>query len=367
MSAVFTLHLAQLSALTEAWGAFTSSRSSSLTHLPWLGGPSLLSCSPLTKDRVISRSGGCSRWLKRPLGPSSAHHWPQTQQPRPGSGEPSETSTNLFPSGSRVALKESRRWIDSQPCGTFGFGARVEAIPVCGGEMCLHIELQGFWGGGGVAAVNTKMSLRVVFKPGLKRTLLSFLSQRPEQRFPSALLSRGLTLAAQDNSRNGIPLPHVPGHDVPQRVGKAKHTLAPDSPMSVTIPSPGRQPPGPHFRDISCSRTLVRRPGKIYLDQHTDLGAHWSSWPWQAHHPQVTFFTLWESEEGGKKDLQWHFLEKLNQKRHGQDQDGTGDIGAGLWTWGPQIFPCWLPGAQDYRLHTSFWYLTWNIEWNCPR
>ena len=135
-------------------------------------------------------------------------------------------------------------------------------------------------GVGEVAAVSRKMSLRVVFTPGLNRTLL-FLTptlKGPNKRFPSALLSRGLTLIVQENSRNGLLLPRVPGHaPPPTRASKHKHSLAPASPTSVIIPSPGRQSPSPHFIDTSCSRALIRRPGTICLDQHTDLGAHWSS------------------------------------------------------------------------------------------
>lgn len=63
----------------------------------------------------------------------------------------------------------------------------------------------------------------------------------------------------------------------PPRASKDKHSLAPASPTSVIIPSPGWQSPSPHFIDTSCSRALIRRPGTICLDQHTDLGAHWSS------------------------------------------------------------------------------------------
>ena len=65
--------------------------------------------------------------------------------------------------------------------------------------------------------MSRKMSLRVVFTPGLKRTLL-FLTptlKGPNKRFPFALLSRGLTLIVQENSRNGLLLPRVPGHAPP--------------------------------------------------------------------------------------------------------------------------------------------------------
>lgn len=151
---------------------------------------------------------------------------------------------------------------------------RVGGTPECGGEMCL-IVLQVLVG---VAALKAKMSLRTVFTPGLKRTLL-FLHhpQRPERRVPSVLLSRDLTLAARENSRRGIPTPPRPNPDVPQRLVKAS-TLALGSQTSVTFPNPGPQPHlVPIFVDNSCSRALVRRPGNTHVDQHTDLGAHWSS------------------------------------------------------------------------------------------
>lgn len=87
--------------------------------------------------------------------------------------------------------------------------------------------------------MSVKMSLRVVFTPGLKRALLSLTPtpKGPYKRLPSALLPRGLTLIFQENSRNGLPLPRVPGHTSP-RASKDKHSLTPASPTSVIIPSP---------------------------------------------------------------------------------------------------------------------------------
>lgn len=146
----------------------------------------------------------------------------------------------------------------------------MEGIPECGGEKCL-IALKAL---GGVAALNTKMSLRIVFTPGLKRTLL-FLprspQQRPEKTFPS-VLSRGLTLAAQ-KSRSGTPMPLHPSPDVPQSLVKTG-SRALGSLTSLTFPAVY---PFPIFVGDSCSIALVRRPGSIHLDPHTDLGAYWSS------------------------------------------------------------------------------------------
>ena len=158
----------------------------------------------------------------------------------------------------------------------------MEGTPGWGGGICLHTGLHVLGQGSGEGCSSEYKDDPegcVYTRPRKSIAFLNPHPQRPKQKASICFAAQRLDLIVQENSRNGLPLPCVPEHSLltPARASKDKHSLTPASPTSVIIPSPGRQSPSPHFIDTSCSRALIRRPGTIYLDQHTDLGAHWSS------------------------------------------------------------------------------------------